>query len=120
MGQSILLVEDHPDSANVFARMLRKKGYVVTLASRVAEAREVLTQKPFDLLICDIQLPDGKGTSVLGEARARYPHIAAIVVSGHEDQENRSEASNAGFAEFFVKPIDFPGVCQTIRSLLGG
>jgi DNA-binding NtrC family response regulator len=119
MGKSILLVEDHPDSAVVFARMLRKMGYEVTPASRMAEAKEALAQRAFDVLICDIQLPDGKGTSLLRDARARYPQIAAIVVSGHEDAENRGEADDAGFAEFFVKPIDFPAVCQTLRTLTG-
>ena len=119
MGKSILLVEDHPDSAGVFARMLRKTGYDVTVATKVAEARDALSRNSFDLLICDIELPDGKGTTVLHDARARYPEIAGIVVSGHEDWENRTEASEAGFAEFFVKPIDFPVVCQTIRSLIG-
>jgi DNA-binding NtrC family response regulator len=120
MGKSILLVEDHPDSAGVFARMLRKTGYDVTVATKVAEARDALSRNSFDLLISDIELPDGKGTTVLHDARARYPEIAGIVVSGHEDWENRSEASEAGFAEFFVKPIDFPAVCQTIRALIGG
>jgi DNA-binding NtrC family response regulator len=119
MGKSILLVEDHPDSATVFARMLRKTGYNVTVASRMAEAKQALSQRSFDVLICDIQLPDGKGTSLLRDARTQYPQIAAIVVSGHEDPENRSEAVAAGFAEFFVKPIDFPTVCQTLRTLTG-
>jgi two-component system response regulator AtoC len=120
MGQSILLVEDHPDSGTVFARMLRKTGYEVTLALKLSEAREALSRQAFDLLICDVELPDGKGTTLLRDARARYPRIAAIVVSGHEDDENRSEASDAGFAEYFVKPIDFPAVCETIRNLVGG
>jgi DNA-binding response OmpR family regulator len=119
MLKSILLVEDHPDSAGVFARMLQKSGYDVAIAASMVEGREALSRQSFDLLICDIELPDGKGTTLLQEARSRHPRIAAIVVSGHEDAAHRTEARNAGFAEFFVKPVDFPGICATIEALIG-
>jgi DNA-binding NtrC family response regulator len=119
MRKSILLVEDHPDSAGVFARMLQKTGYDVAIAVSMADARQALSRKSFDLLICDIELPDGKGTNLLQDARSHSPQIAAIVVSGHEDPGHRTEARDAGFAEYFVKPVDFPGICCTIESLIG-
>ena len=118
-SQTILLVEDHVDTANVFARMLRRDGYVVTVASTAAGASELCGQQAFDLLICDLQLPDGMGNLVLNAARSRAPGTKGIVVSGHDSPNNQAEAKQLGFEDFFLKPIDDPTLRDAIARILG-
>ena len=118
-ARTILLVEDHADTANVFARMLRRDGFEVTIASTAAGAGEICNQKCFDLLICDLQLPDGLGNQVLNAARATAPGTRGIVVSGHDNPSKLAEAKAMGFEEYFLKPIDYQALRETIARLLG-
>lgn len=120
MGGSILLVEDHQDTANAFARMLRRDGYAVTIATSAADAMSLCAGHAFDLLICDLELPDGDGSNLLRAARQSRPRTQGIVVSGHDDAARQEQARAAGFLQCFVKPLDYVALRQTIRGVLGG
>jgi CheY-like chemotaxis protein len=117
--QTILLVEDHADTANVFARMLRRDGFQVTIAATAASAAELCNQQCFDLLICDLQLPDGLGDKVLNAARVRSPGTKGIVVSGQDAPSRLAEARQLGFEDYFLKPIDYPELRDAIKRILG-
>jgi two-component system CheB/CheR fusion protein len=93
MGQRILLVEDHPDTANVFARMLRRDGYEVSVADSCAQAARMCDEGGFDLLICDINLPDGDGVGVLSAARKTHPEtVGSLSVDMMERRSLRGHA----------------------------
>jgi two-component system CheB/CheR fusion protein len=119
MGKRILLVEDHADTANVFARMLRRDGYDVSIATSCAQATRMCDQSTFDLLICDINLPDGDGAQVLTAARKTRPETVGIIVSGHEGQAELARARQVGFSHTFLKPIDYPSFRNAISQALG-
>jgi CheY-like chemotaxis protein len=116
--QTILLVEDHADTANVFARMLRRDGFEVTVAATAGSAAELCQQRAFDLLICDLQLPDGLGDQVLNTARSCSPATKGIVVSGHDSPSRLAEARQLGFEDYFLKPIDYPVLREAIARIL--
>lgn len=61
----LLLVEDHADTARVLGRLLRHNGHEVELANSLGEAVEALLRQPFDLLLSDLDLPDGTGIDLL-------------------------------------------------------
>src|SRR2546421_4563047 len=84
-AKNILVIEDHADSATVFARVLRIYGAAVTVAHSVAEAQQACEEGSFDLLLCDIELPDGNGLDLLRKARMSCPTTQGIVISAHED-----------------------------------
>ena len=102
----ILLVEDHLDTARVFSTLLTQDGFDVTAVPTLAEALSICQKQPYELLICDIQLPDGDGTSVLQATRKHCPDVAGIIVTGIDDDARRLAANNAGFSEYLVKPLD--------------
>jgi CheY-like chemotaxis protein len=118
MSNRILLVDDDADTARVFQHLLRMDGYTVTLAGNVAGALKRLETEPFDLLITDIELPDGSGLDLLQRARLRHP-LKGIVVSGHGEEAHRDKAREAGFEEYLLKPVDLLEVRQTIGRVLG-
>jgi two-component system chemotaxis response regulator CheY len=118
MGHTILLVEDHQDTANAFARMLRRDGYDITVAPTAAAALGLCGKQGFDLLICDINLPDGDGSEILKAARQFHPQTLGIIVSGHDEPAHLQAALDAGFAKIFLKPIDYISLRQTLRELL--
>ena len=104
-AKNILLIEDHADSATVFARVLQTYGHTVTVAHCVSEAERACEQGNFDLLLCDIELPDGNGLDLLRRARMSCPTSQGIVISAHEDEGRRRAAKEAGFKEYLVKPF---------------
>ena len=67
----ILLVEDHEDTFVAMSRLLQKFGHDVRGARSMAEARNVADEGAFDLLLCDIGLPDGSGLELIRELRTR-------------------------------------------------
>src|ERR1051325_11145354 len=76
----ILLVEDHADTARVYAQLLHSLGHVVRIAPDCQSARSAARDFVFDLFICDIALPDGDGRQLLAELRdlahRRLPALA--------------------------------------------
>ena len=113
----ILLVEDHGDTAKVLARLLRSKGFKVTVSASLNAAIRAAQEHNFHLLISDIGLPDGTGLDVLHFLHQRQ-HIPAIALSGFGMEDDIRRSREAGFDEHLVKPIDIQQLQQIIDRLL--
>jgi CheY-like chemotaxis protein len=117
---SILLVEDHPDTAHIMAKLLRAHGHRVRSAASVREALTAAAAEPFDLLISDIGLPDGTGQQLMAELHKRRGgggDIQGIALSGFGSEEDIRKSKAAGFAEHLVKPIDFGRLTKVIAEI---
>ncbi len=77
----ILLVEDDPDVRPLMEHIILDRGYQVTTAESVTIATALLGAQPFDLVICDVNLPDGSGLTVADQAIEAG--IKTLVVTGH-------------------------------------
>ena len=102
---SILLVEDHVDTALALAHLLRMRGHQVRTAASTREGEAEFARHHFDLFICDIGLPDGTGYDLVKRVRERSG-IAAIAVTGFGMQSDIDRALSAGFDAHVTKPID--------------
>jgi PAS domain S-box-containing protein len=108
-GQSrmkILLVEDHGDTAHALVRLLTSRGYQVQTASTVAAGIEAIERGKFDLLVCDIGLPDGTGFQLLERVRGSCK-TPALALSGFGMEEDVSKCKEAGFEAHLTKPVNF-------------
>jgi PAS domain S-box-containing protein len=103
----ILLVEDNHDTLRYLSALLRRHGHEVVTADRLASARTELRspERPFDLLLSDIELPDGNGLDLMREAR-ELGGIAGIAMSGFGAEDDLRMSRDAGFSEHMTKPID--------------
>ena len=101
---TILLVDDHDDTRESVRDWLKFQGHTVATASDVKSALRVGGKKTFDVLICDVQLPDGDGRTVLEKlnARRKFP---AIAISGHCGPSDLARSKAAGFFTHLVKPF---------------
>jgi DNA-binding response OmpR family regulator len=124
----LLLVEDHVDTAAVLARMLRRAGYQVTVATSVAQglAETEAASKtaddrgrfsPIRLVISDLGLPDGSGMELMSKLAARF-RLSGIALSGFGMEDDVARALAAGFTKHLTKPVDFDLLLSTIRELL--
>ena len=110
----LLLVEDHLDTAQTISRLLRSAGFTVTMASDVASASAAAEGEPFDVVVCDLGLPDGDGYELMRRIRA-IRSVPGIAMSGYGMNEDRRRSREAGFSEHLVKPIDVPQLIAAIR-----
>jgi len=100
----VFVVEDHAETARGLAMYLRSIGHEVHVALDVRSARQLSTEIDYDILLCDIGLPDGNGWDLLEELTARRP-IKAIAMSGYNTDSDRARSKVAGFAEHLPKPL---------------
>ena len=112
----ILLVEDHPDTAHAMARVLKGMGHRVRIAQSVAAAMAAAAE-PFDLLICDIGLPDGNGLDLLKQLRQSRP-VKAIALSGFGMEEDIRKSEEAGFLAHLTKPVELAQLEAAINRLI--
>jgi PAS domain S-box-containing protein len=101
----ILVVEDHDDTRAVLGRLIRSLGHQVTVAANVREALEAAERAIFDLLVCDIVLPDGSGLEVMEKLKPKVERGIALSGFGQTDDLRRSY--EAGFNEHLTKPVNF-------------
>ena len=113
----ILLVEDNRDTLRFLETVLRQRGHVVVTADRFAIAQAALreTRIPFDLLLSDIELPDGNGLDLMRELAARGT-TPGIAMSGFGADEDLRLSREAGFVAHLTKPIDLKRLHQTIHN----
>src|SRR5215475_11219892 len=77
----ILIVEDHSDTLQALSRLLDHFGHDISTADDARSAREMINTKEFDVVLCDIALPDGNGYDVIAEAKRKRP-LKAVALSG--------------------------------------
>jgi PAS domain S-box-containing protein len=116
--QRILLVDDHPDTLQTMAKLLRKWGYTVTTAMSVRGALEQASRESFDLIISDVGLPDGSGLDIMRQVKELYG-LRGIALSGYGTDEDIRQSQAAGFEEHLVKPVCFEVLRLTVQRIGG-
>jgi PAS domain S-box-containing protein len=110
----ILLVEDNVDTSRAVSILLRQCGYRVRTADGVASALQAADADSFDLMICDIGLPDGSGLDLMKQLRSRRP-IKGIALSGFGMEDDIRMSKDAGFVEHLIKPVNVSRLEAAIR-----
>lgn len=110
----ILVVEDHSDTLEALSRLLNHFGHEISTAGDARSALDMISSKEFDVVLCDIALPDGNGYDVIAEAK-RTRAVKAVAISGFAARDDIERGRNAGFDFHLAKPVDF----HELRSVLG-
>ena len=113
-GLNVLLVEDNQETLRYLTLILQQRNYKVVPVDRVSAALAAAGEARFDLLISDIELPDGTGLELmhgLGGGRT----LPGIAISGFGSEEDLQHSARAGFAEHLTKPIDLNRLESAIR-----
>lgn len=106
----VLLVEDYTPNQLVIEHFLRDMGLEVKIADSLGETYRFLNQEAFDLILLDLQLPDGHGREGATNIRkANFPfrnsEIPIIVLTAHSLEEEATACRQAGIQGFLTKPI---------------
>jgi two-component system, cell cycle sensor histidine kinase and response regulator CckA len=117
--ESILAVDDDETQREVSNRLLTTLGYKVTVCDSGATAIEMLANRPFDLLVLDMIMPnDIDGTETFRQALEIRPNQKAIIVSGFSESDRVIEARHLGAGTFVKKPFDRKIIALAVRQEL--
>ncbi|WP_133648895.1 hybrid sensor histidine kinase/response regulator [Paraburkholderia flava] len=111
---TILLIEDHVDTAEVMAQLIRGLGHDVTVTGCVADALAATQTNTFDLVVSDVGLPDGTGLDFI-KAYREHSNVPAIALTGFGTDEDVRRCLAAGFNSHLTKPVNFSQLEQLIE-----
>jgi DNA-binding NtrC family response regulator len=115
----ILVVDDERSLREFLTILLEQEGYEVSTADTVATGIETVVGGKFDLVMCDLKLPDGSGLEVLGEARKQQIESPFIIITAHTTPQHALESLRAGAAEYLSKPFIVDDLKLILEKLLG-
>jgi PAS domain S-box-containing protein len=117
----ILLVEDHADTAEAMADLLREMGHQVTVAGSVAGGLAAAASHDgrIDLVLSDLGLPDGTGLDLMTELHGRYG-VKGIALSGYGMEEDVRKSLEAGFDRHLTKPVNLQALQTAIQDAARG
>lgn len=119
---TILIVEDEPDTAEMFAEMMRLTGYRVIKTYGGAAAMKMLGQEQPHALVLDLMMPDISGLEVLRYIR-RDPtlmHIPVIIVTAKSMPSDVQGGLDAGATTYLTKPVSFSDLRQAVVQAIEG
>jgi two-component system response regulator PilR (NtrC family) len=114
----VLIVDDEPDLVELVGLTLDRMGLAHGSAGTLHEAQKQLLTAGFDLVLCDMRLPDGDGLDLLNWLQVRRPGIPCAVITAHGNVETAVRALKLGAFDFLSKPLDLGALRRLITSAL--
>lgn len=116
----ILIVEDDVEQARGMARVFGKlrPDYAIEVAHNGVEATRLMTEKPVDLVLTDLQMPEMDGFALLAWMHNTYPDVPVFTMSGVGNSETAARSGELGASEYFPKPLDARAVLLKLSETL--
>lgn len=116
-SKTSLIVEDCHDVQRACVRLLCNVGYEAVTVSRLQEARRYISAFSVDLILLDINLPDGEGLHLLHALQERNAPTRVIVISAEYTPNTALQAGQLGALSYLVKPFDGVELLREIRKV---
>jgi two-component system, NtrC family, nitrogen regulation response regulator NtrX len=113
---TILVIDDERSIRNTLKEVLEYENHQVELAEDGIQGLEMVQKKPYDIVLCDIKMPNMDGMEVLEKIFEISPDATVIMISGHGNIDTAVEAIKKGAFDFIVKPLDLNRLLITIRN----
>lgn len=110
----ILVVDDERDLVDMYARILKEFGYVVTTAEDGTQALARLGEAEFDAIVSDINMPGMDGVRLLRAVRERHLDVPVLLVTGKPSLDSAVQAVEYGALKYITKPIDMEGLLTAV------
>ncbi len=115
----LLLVDDDAPFRTRLQLTLERKGFAVTGAGSIAEARRLAGSVKPGHAIVDMRLEDGNGLDLVAELRALRPDIRIVVLTGYGNLATAVAAVKAGAVDYLAKPADPEDIVAALTALPG-
>lgn len=118
-GIRVLVVDDDDDAIAVLDDLLRSHDAEVATATSNERAVELLPVFAPDVILSDLNMPEGDGYQLMRMVRARTDGesapVVAIALTASREAQDRTRALLAGFSVFLTKPVDATQLCESIK-----
>ncbi len=112
---SVLLVEDKDSMRDMLAESMRDRGFAVHEAAEGPQAKTMLENSSFDVVVSDVRLPGLDGLHLLRAAREARPHVRVILMTAYGSVEKAVEAMREGAFDFLTKPFDVDHLLELVE-----
>ncbi|MGB3212334.1 MAG: sigma-54 dependent transcriptional regulator [Desulforhopalus sp.] len=113
----VLIVDDDPSILEVLEARLMASGFTTYKAASGPEALEILQNKPVDVLVSDIKMPEMSGLELLDKTRTIFPHLPVILLTAYGTIPDAVDAVKAGAVDYLTKPFDGKELVQKIEGI---
>ena len=115
MEKKILVVDDELSIRNMLDKAFSRSGYTVLLAESGEKALEILKNEQVQVMFLDLQLPGMNGIELCIQIRKENPMACIYAITGHSSLFSLANCRDAGFDDFFLKPIDLSIFLKTAQ-----
>ncbi len=114
----VLVVDDDPLVRKSIAQVVQKFGHKAVAAANIAEAMTHIQDEPFDLVLCDVRLPDGSGLDILPGLKNSSSRPEVIIMTGFGDPDGAELAIKNGAWDYLQKPLSLKELSLTLERAL--
>ena len=114
----ILVVEDDPELARLFSRVLERAGYYAITAADGREALEAAEKEYMDLVITDVMMPEMDGMELTRRLREENSALPILMITARGDFNSKQDAFFSGVDDYMVKPVDVNEMVLRVGALL--
>lgn len=104
-GRSVLVVDDEPAVCELIRTVLAERELSVTAVTDSPAARQLIEQRHFDAIVCDVRMPELTGLELLAICRRRAPQTPVILISGSASIQDAKRAIREGAYDYLEKPF---------------
>lgn len=112
----ILVIDDERSIRNLMQEILEDEGHSVDVAENGVKGVELADREKYDIIFCDIKMPELSGEEVLDTLRNKGIETPVIMISGHGDIETAVSCIKKGAFDFLSKPLDLNRILITIKN----
>ncbi|HUU21724.1 MAG TPA: sigma-54 dependent transcriptional regulator [Phycisphaerae bacterium] len=118
MSKTILIAEDEPVLRESLAELLAEEGYEVLQAAHGKEAYDLVLQRPVDLVLTDVRMPEMDGMELLQHLQKLAPETPVIMLTAYGTVQSAVAAMQQGASDYLLKPVLFEDVLLKISRAL--
>jgi two-component system response regulator PilR (NtrC family) len=113
-----LIVDDEPDICELLEITLMRMGIDAHSVFDIQSAQNLLKERPFDLCLSDMRLPDGDGIDLVEHINQTYPDLPVAMITAHGNMETAIKALKAGAFDFVSKPVDLEMLRRLVQQAI--
>ncbi len=114
----VLIVDDEADIRELLDMTLARMGLECDTAASVAVATRLLSEKPYQLCLTDMRMPDGDGLELVRHIETNHPTLPVAVITAHGSTENAVAALKAGAFDYLAKPVSLAQLRTLVKTAL--
>ena len=118
MTKRVLIVDDEPDIRALIEITLNRMQLNTVAAENVTQATGILAKDRFDLVLTDMNMPDGNGIDLVAHIQAKYPNTPVAVITAYGSIDTAISALKAGAFDFVSKPVDLARLRELVTSAI--